>query len=138
MLKKAQSAIEFLIIVSFLLFFFTSFFLVLSENINTKSKENINQKVTNLAYTIQQEIILAHESTDGYNRVFKIPEDIEGLKYEITMTKNQIYIKSYDNKYAITVPILNTTGTLIKGNNNITKHVLLQRMWFHLSIFPNN
>jgi len=121
MLKKAQSAIEFLIIVSFLLFFFTSFFLVLSENINTKSKENINQKVTNLAYTIQQEIILAHESTDGYNRVFKIPEDIEGLKYEITMTKNQIYIKSYDNKYAITVPILNTTGTLIKGNNNITK-----------------
>jgi len=119
--KKAQTAIEFMIIVGVLLFFFTSFFLVLSENINTKSKENINQKVTNLAYNIQEEITLAHESTDGYNRIFKIPEDISGLKYEITMTGSQIYIKSNDDKYAIALPILNTTGTLVKGNNNITK-----------------
>ncbi len=120
-MKKSQTAIEFLILTGVMLFFFTSFFLIIGENTEDKAKENINRIITDIATSVQDEINFAFESMEGYNREFKIPEDINGLEYDISLIEGQVYLKTDNGKYAISLPVQNVIGDISKGENVIKK-----------------
>jgi len=119
--KLSQSAIEFLILTGFLLFSFTIFFLVIQGNMSDKLKERQALAVKNVAITVQDEINLAFQSSDGYYRQFKIPENINGAGYEINITEGLVYIKTYDGKYTTALPVKNVTGEVNKTDNIIKK-----------------
>ena len=119
--KRSQTAIEFLILIALILFFFTTFFLAIGENISDKSRENINKIINEVAITVQDEISLATESGDGYSRNFRIPFDINGLDYDISITDGYVYIKTDNTKDAIALHVFNVTGEIIKGDNYIKK-----------------
>lgn len=119
--KRSQTAIEFLILVALMLFFFIMFFLAIGENISDKSRENINKIINEIAITVQDEISLATESGDGYSRNFRIPFDLNGLSYDISITDGYVYIKTDNTKDTIALPVFNVTGVLIKGDNYIKK-----------------
>ncbi len=112
--KKSQSAIEFLILTGFLLFSFTVFFLVIQGNMSDKLEERQNLAVKSVAITVQDEINLAFQSSDGYSREFKIPETINGADYKINITEEMIYLRTDDGKYAIALPVKNVTGDVKK------------------------
>lgn len=118
---KSQTAIEFVILVGFVLFVFVAFLLVIRGNTSDKIREKKNQAVKELALTVQDEINLALSSTDGYYRSFNLPETLSGQEYEAEISEGMVYIHTTDNKYAIALPVANVTGDVNEGGNIIRK-----------------
>lgn len=119
--KRSQSAIEFVILVAFLLFSFTILFLVIQGNMYDKIKERQIFAVKNVAITVQDEINLAFQSSEGYSREFKIPEKINGDNYDIILTDGLVYVNTTNGKYAIALPVKNVIGEIQKNTNIIKK-----------------
>ena len=119
--KNAQSSIEFLIIIGFVLFFFIIFFVAIQEKIVEETKQNQELSVKEIAITVQNEINLALISSDGYTREFKIPMNLGNKNYSINITEDMVYVKTIDNKSAIALPVVKLTGNIQKGTNTIKK-----------------
>ena len=119
--KRAQTAIEFVILVGFILFFFTAFFLAIQENMSDKINEKQNLMLKETALAIQDEINLALESGEGYSREFKIPDKIGNRDYEGSLVEDMVYLKTTNEKYAIALPIAKVSGEVVKGTNTIKK-----------------
>ncbi len=120
-LRKAQSAIEFLILVMTILFLFVSFLYFIQSKIADSQYEILSIKVKEIALRVQDEINLAQGSTNGYFRVFNIPSKINGLEYQIELVENSVYVRTDNGKHAVALPIVNVTGNIIKGDNQIYK-----------------
>ena len=120
-MKKAQSAIEFIILVGAVFFFFIIFVLALQYNISDRTRENKNLAIREIALAVQDEINLASESTDGYLREFRIPEKVINLDYEINVTEGVVYVRTVDGKYAVSYPTPDVFGDVQKGTNTIRK-----------------
>lgn len=119
--KKAQSAIEFFILIFGALFIFLGLLYVVQVNIGEDVKERIDSEIKEVALTVQDEINLAFSSSNGYYREFNIPEKISNKEYEINITSGSVYLRTLDEKFAISLPVLNMTGDIIKGTNKIRK-----------------
>lgn len=119
--KKSQTAIEFIILVGFLLFFFTVFFVAIQESTGEKVKERQNDIVKETAFAIQDEINLAFKSSEGYTREFNVPGKIGNQDYSVSIVEDLIYLKTDDGKNAIALPIPQITGNIVKGANIIKK-----------------
>ena len=117
--KKAQTAIELIIVMSFLIFFFIIFMGVIQGKIQEKSEEKKTIIIKDIVKTIQEEIDLATKSTDGYRREFKLPEKIINDDYEISIFEGIVYAKTTDQKHAIAVNIKNVTGNISNEETNI-------------------
>jgi len=119
MFRKSQSSIEFIILVAAVLFFFVLFYSIIADNIDRKARDERSLEVKNLALDIQNEINLAHSSTEGYTRTFDIPVKINGLDYSIAFVDKLLYIQS--DRDSLAVPVPSVEGELIKGKNTIQK-----------------
>ena len=120
-MKKGQSAIEFLILVGAVLFFFLTFLFVIQSNLADKFKENKNTVVHDVALTVQEEINLAAKSSDGYSREFDLPLELLGEDYLINITAQLVYVRTASGGSAIALPVTNSTGQPVKGTNLITR-----------------
>ena len=120
-MKKGQSAIEFLILVGAVLFIFVLFLGIFQKNIGEKTIEKINYALIELALTVQNEIALASESSDGYSRTFEIPTNILGSEYDINISSGSVYARTRDGKHALALPVQNVTGDMNKTSNTIKK-----------------
>jgi len=114
-MKKAQSAMEFVILFGFILFMFTTFFVAIKASTYDKIKENQELAIKQVAITVQDEINLALQSSDGYSRKFKIPAKISGLEYEIELVEGYVYINTKDEHHAIALPIPDVKGDINIG-----------------------
>jgi len=121
MKKKAQSSIEFLILVGAVMFIFITFSLALQTTTLSKIKEKRALEVENLASIVQNEIALASSSLDGYERTFNIPQKIVNLDYTITLDTGIVYIATDDLSIALSLPTKEVTGQIQKGDNIIKK-----------------
>ena len=119
--KEGQSALEFIIIIGVVTFFFLGFAFVLQMNLADKNWENKNLITKEIALAVQNEIKLASESIDGYRREFQVPQNIAGIDYSINIISGLIYINSTDNQHALALPVANVTGNVQKGNNVIRR-----------------
>lgn len=119
--KKGQSAIELIMLISLVLFIFLSLLLVIQKNLSQKYTEERNAEIKRVAYQIQEEINLAHSSSEGYRREFRIPLDIRGIEYHAQIVDGMIFLNTSDEKSAIALPIKNTTGYINISLNTIRK-----------------
>ncbi len=119
--KKGQVAIELLILITFLLFLFTIFFLSINENLSEKINARKNLAIKEIAIAIQDEINLASTSSDDYKRIFEIPTTVQGQDYQVNIQDNLVSVKTEDHKHAIALPVKNITGNITKGENTISK-----------------
>ena len=121
--KKSQSAIEFVILVGAVFFFFIIFLLAVQFNISDKTKEKINLVINDIALGVQNEINLAAESSDGYYREFKVSEKVIRWDYDINVTEGSIYARTVDGKYAVSYFTVDVNGDVQKGTNVIRKEL---------------
>ncbi len=121
MSSKSQSAIEFVILTGVVIFFLILFLIGINESMSEKTRQERMNQVKEIAITIQNEINLASQSTNGYQRTFTIPQNIDGQNYQATITEGMIYIKTNNEKYATALPVQNTTGQPLIGENTIQK-----------------
>jgi len=66
---------------------------------------------------------LAASSSTGYQRTFKVPDKILNIEYNISIISNFLYLRTSDNKHAISLPIQNLSGQLQFGDNTLKKNV---------------
>ncbi len=120
--KKAQSSIEFFVLVGVVLFFFVTFLLAIQMNIADNVRRKIEISARDITLSVQDEIALATASSDGYVRNFILPNNIEAIDYEINIVESSVYLRMDDVNYAIALPVLNVTGDVKKGDNLIRKN----------------
>lgn len=121
MKRKAQSAIEFVILVGAMLFIFITFLFVFQQKTAERSYERRNFAIQELALNVQNELSIAACATDGYQREFEVPSKILGMEYDITLIANSVYINTTDGRHAMALPVQNVSGSIQKGGNFIRK-----------------
>lgn len=121
MMKKAQSAVEFIILMGVVSMMFVIFVSIIQGNISDEVKDNRDTVLKEVALTVQNEISLAINAPDGYLREFTLPPNILGLDYEINLTGTSVFIRTLDSKHAIALPAQNVTDAVNPGVNIIRK-----------------
>jgi len=121
LLKKGQSAIEFMILIGAVTFLFLSFLLAINQSISDANERNKDLLVKEIALTVQNEISIASKAIDGYQRNFSIPLVIVGNDYHINILSSLVFINTTDGKHSLALPVANVTGSVKKGSNIIKK-----------------
>ncbi len=133
-MKKAQSSVELVLLLGFMFLVFNvmiaGLFYRLSEIETEKELFRIDE-INNIA---RAEIMLAHSVEDGYNRIFYLPQRINGLDYNIRIVgQDQIedeekygeiiaeYVDYHRKHQSVRIIPINVRGEIYKGENKIEK-----------------
>ncbi len=132
MMRKAQSSIEIVLLISFMALVSAVFLLAINDRMTWIQKQKDIKLIEDMGSVIGDEITLALGVEDGYSRTFEIPQTLRGINYSVelwsssTMKTNHselvLWYINFTKRYE-TVRILpkNVNGTIYKGKNNITK-----------------
>ena len=118
---RAQSAIEFVVTVSFMLIVILTFFGLTSSKVLEAQEEGnkkIAEDIANLAY---KEIEFAKSLNDGYIRTFSMPQTVNGADYSISVIDNRELVVNYLGFEYVKFMPGNVTGNIAKGINIILK-----------------
>ena len=120
-MRKAQSAVEFIFLASFMLLVIVGFFAVTSSK-TLEAQEEGNKKIAeaiaNMAY---REIEVAQSVNDGYTRAFLMPATVNGVNYSIKIIDNtELVVTYFDYEYVKFLPS-NISGNVSRGMNRINK-----------------
>lgn len=85
---------------------------------NYSEEKNIN-RLRDLGYSLQSELILASEVEPGYVRIIIIPKKVGTADYSISQTDNDLVVTYRGGE--LLFPIPQVSGSLSKGNNTIRK-----------------
>jgi len=72
-----------------------------------------------IALKIQNEVSIASYAEDGYERNFKLPNNVNSKPYNFILVNNSLVV--WTNTTPYTLSIINITGYFKKGVNTITK-----------------
>ena len=119
--RKGQSSVEFIIVVGAALFFFSAIFIAFQWADAERTWSSQYSELLDMAYSVQEEIALAHSVNDGYVREFFLPKYVARVDYEIEIVDAFLYVRSIDGKHSFSVPVLNVTGNIQKGENIVKR-----------------
>ena len=119
--NKAQFATEFIVLIAFMFIIFLSFTAIIASKV-LDSRENARQQIAeDIAALAKNEIELAESVSDGYLRVFNLPQTVEGNTYGISIIGNRELVVSYIDKEHVLFLEDNIVGNLAIGDNTIRK-----------------
>ena len=118
---KAQTGIEFFILVIATAIIFSLLLGVLQVTLSEKTREKNDLRFKETALTIQNEINLAADASDGYKREFYIPQEVIGRAYEISIIDSFLYLRTLDEQHSIALEVPYVVGNITKGTNIIRK-----------------
>jgi hypothetical protein len=118
---KAQIAMQFLVIISIVFAMFVVFVVGFAERYNDILTDRERLALKDVALKVHDEIMIAHNLRDGYQREFTLPDLVEGDNYTIYITPNSnIVVVSGDN-LEYSTQVAPVQGQLTKGLNLIRK-----------------
>ena len=120
-MRRGQSSLEFVILCAAVLAFFLLFIAAISQQQGARAFEQRDFLVKDAALQIQQEIVLAAEARDGYERMFTLPPDILNHAYRVTLEGNLVQVQTVDGKHSLALAVPSLNGTIVVGNNRIRK-----------------
>jgi len=126
-MSRGQSAIEFVVLCSFMFLFFTILFIYVQSTLVDYTRYTKQQGVEAMQNAIKKELNLADQMPAGYERVFVLPPSIEGIPYTITVQnetpplKDAIIVQLQDNTTALLYVDQDVSGTLNTGTNKLRK-----------------
>jgi len=110
--KRAQSAIEFIILTGFLLASFTIFFVIIEHDREASVSELQNAQIKEIGLTAKNEIDLAFQSSDGYTREFELPRYTYGSNFTIRVVENLVLVASDDLRHSVSYSVSPVTGDI--------------------------
>jgi len=119
--RKGQVSLEFIMFVALSFVILTIFVIAMRERIEDLNEEKEFIMLHDIGYKVQSELFLAHNSINGYSRIFMIPEDIDGMEYTIYVTADKYFVVLNSETHEASLPIPDFQGTINKGANKITK-----------------
>lgn len=120
-MRRAQSSVEFMILVGFVLMFFIAFLFSLAIASSDRLVERQRLAIQQIAQTVQEEVAFAHSTVDGYERTFVLPLQIVNLDYELDVVDSLLYVHAIEGQQALAVSIKNVTGTFVPGSNTLRR-----------------
>lgn len=120
--KKAQVTIEFILLVSAVIFLMV--ILIASTNFNTAlaRQKNEQEALDDFANFLQQELMLANEMPSTYERTLKLPEKIVGKPYTITIQDYLLIVNTSKFTVQRGIPFVkDNCRTFVYGDNVIKK-----------------
>ncbi|MFC1648091.1 hypothetical protein ACFL1B_01395 [Nanoarchaeota archaeon] len=99
----------------FIIIFLGISYSLFNDNIRIRNED----KIRDIGYSIQNEIILASEVHDGYKREITLPEHLGGLDYSLVTANNYFVVSYKDGDIVFQVPEIQ--GALSKGAVTIRK-----------------
>ena len=119
--SKSQSAVEFIVLASFMLLVIMGFFAIVSSKLLEAKDEGNRQIAEDIADFAYREIEIAKSASDGYSRSFEMPSTINGIPYNISIIDNRELVIHYlDNEHVRFLPS-NVAGNIVNGNNQISR-----------------
>jgi hypothetical protein len=82
-------------------------------------KERNTLALKNLGFGVKNEIDLAYSAGNGYFREFNVPENLNGIPYNISSVAGMIYLATEKDSMGINIPEID--GSIQKGRNFIRK-----------------
>ena len=88
------------------------------------------QILSDIADVITSEISMANSVENGYNRIFRLPETLNSINYNLTILYDEesdhkelviTFVNNSENYEHVEVLPKNVAGNLVKGENNLTK-----------------
>ena len=120
-MRRSQSAVEFIVLASFMFLIVLSIFAVISSNVSQAKEEGNRKTAQDIAEFVYREVELARSVHNGYIRVFSIPQTVNGVDYSINITDNKKLIVDYlENEHVRFLPP-NVSGNVTKGAIQIRK-----------------
>jgi len=117
--RKAQVVMEFMIMITLAMIVIIAVASVVYYLSYQYSEEKNIERLTDLGYSLQNELILASEVEYGYERTVEIPDKVGVADYSIGAAANAIVITYREDDLLFLVP--NVTGSFSKGTNTIRK-----------------
>ena len=105
---------EFVSMIGIAMLVFFGYMFLFSELFNDNIDEKKHSLATDLAFSLQNEFIMASEVNLGYRREFTVPENLDGYDYDLANTKNVLIVN-----YTQPLVIPETVGNITKGINVI-------------------
>ncbi|MEM4267490.1 MAG: hypothetical protein QXK37_01530 [Candidatus Woesearchaeota archaeon] len=119
-MRKAQISTEFVILISITTMLFIFILGLIFEEISQVNEQKRLEAINDIGEFVQNEIVTATMVDDGYTRIFVLPEEKDGVYYNITLQKNSsIIITSANIQREFIVP--DVIGNITKGANKIDK-----------------
>lgn len=116
-MKRAQSAVEFVVLVSFLLLIFFAFLLSFQNKMLEVNKAQDVEYLREANSLVISEIELAQRMYADYTRHFDIPY-IPGKEYVMNLTDLNELTASYNGIEYVNFLSINITGNFVLGENN--------------------
>ena len=120
-MKKSQSAIEFVFLVSFMILVFAGFFVVLQNKIVDVVETNDETYVSELNNIVVNEVFVASKSFSDYSHVFFIPTHIQGNPFTITILNNSEVVSFYKGIEQVNFLNSSVVGPIYVGENELHK-----------------
>ncbi|MBW2975191.1 hypothetical protein KY366_05730 [Candidatus Woesearchaeota archaeon] len=116
---KGQVAMEFMILVGFLLFLFAIISGVIAGNTHDtlRNKEIIIGE--DIVTKVQKEVNLAARVQDGYSRGFILPGKLANKDYDIFIVGNEVILHTENQDFWRVIPVV--VGNVTVGANTIRK-----------------
>ena len=118
-LKRAQVSMEFVFLIGLAFAVMVVFIAATRSEFSTLQSEEERSLVKDVSIMVQHELVLASNVENGYIRIFEIPQKLEDIEYNISITNNTLLAATDDYEYVLNVP--SVVGNLQKGDNTINK-----------------
>jgi len=116
---KCQVALEFMLLVGFLLFIFVIVLGIVSANTSYMFKKKEIIIGEDIATKVEKEINLAANVLDGYSRKFTLPQKLANKEYTIYIAGNEVIVHTEKQDFWRVIPLV--IGNLSNGENTIKK-----------------
>jgi len=120
--RKAQSTIEFTVLMSFMILMFSVFFVLVGQKLVDLRSDRNYEIAKTIQSIVSNEFQLAKNVEIGYTRQFRLPGSVEGMNYQISIINNTELSISVGGKSVFMRIPQNVTGNISKGLNIITKN----------------
>jgi hypothetical protein len=129
--KKSQSSMEFVILTGFMMLVFVIFFIVIQGRLVVVKDVRAEQRALEIASIVKNEVELANTVTEGYERVFFIPYDIDGESYTIFIYDDYELVINHSGRQFVSFfdyPVFNATpdAMIHPGYNKFVNNTLVE------------
>ncbi len=126
MSKRAQAAVEFLLLFGFMLLVFTVAYLIIQERATQRNAQAGVRELASIGHAIAQEVALASRVHDGYNRTFDLPLLVTSGPYTITLVPaehpSEVILNDSEAEFVVFLPVNLTAGSaFVPGANFISR-----------------
>ena len=126
-MSKGQMALEFVVLVAFLLFIFLGLFTLMSYRMTEVTIQKQDAEVRAILTSITAEIDIAQKTMDGYQRTFVLPLSAHGQEYSLEIKESAVHkelIITYADNKTVSSPLpdaVESGSTVGKGVNHLSR-----------------